>query len=71
MPEENENKQLEVLISYMNRYFNPQRWDTYLVINPKFPDVPKQFALLVYRNNKFAFIELKNLKRKFYLNIDY
>ena len=71
LPEENENKQLEVLISYMNRYFNSQSEDTYLVINPKFPGVPKQFDLLVYRNNKFALIELKNLKGKFYLNINY
>ena len=71
LPEETENKQLEVLIDYMYRYFNYQHENTYLVINPKFPGVKKQFDLLVYRNNKFALIEMKNIRGGFYPNVEY
>ncbi len=70
LPEETENKQLEVLIDYMHRYFNYQHEDTYLVINPKFPGVKKQFDLLVYRNYKFALIEMKNIHGEFYTDVE-
>ena len=71
LPEETENKQLEVLIDYMYRYFDYHNEDTNLIINPKFPGVRKQFDLLVYRNNKFALIEMKNIRGGFYPNVEY
>lgn len=70
LPEETENKQLEVLIDYMYRYFDYHNEDTYLIINPKFPGVKKQFDVLVYRNNKFALIEMKNIRGGFYPNVE-
>ena len=71
LPEETENKQFEVLIDYMYRYFDSHNEDTYLVINPTFPGVSKQFDLLVYRNHKFALIEMKNIHGGFYPNLEY
>ena len=70
LPEETENKQLEELIDQMHKFLNSRDHDVHLLINPKLPGINRQFDLIMYRHNKFAIIELKNIRGDFYPNND-